>query len=123
MPQFSERSRKNLETCDKRLQDIFNEVIKGFDCTILCGSRNKEEQDKAFEQGYSQLKYPDSKHNFYPSKAVDAAPYPINWNDRERFSFMAGYVKATADRLGIKIKWGGSWEIFVDRPHFELDES
>ena len=41
---------------------------------------------------------------------------------------MAGYIQATADKLGIKIRWGGDWDsdgdlddqTFMDLGHFEL---
>jgi peptidoglycan L-alanyl-D-glutamate endopeptidase CwlK len=75
MPKFSRISKKRLETCDIRLQNIFNEVVKTYDCSILCGYRTKQEQNNAFNKGRSKLKYPHSKHNKYPSKAVDVAPY------------------------------------------------
>ena len=72
-----------------------------------------------------------SKHNSFPSLAVDVAPYPINWSDKERFYFFAGYVKATADQMKIKIRWGGDWDgdtkvrdqTFMDLPHYELIET
>lgn len=57
MPYYSERSKKRLETCHEDLQKLFNEVIKHFDCTILCGHRGQEEQDKAFAEGMS-FKFP-----------------------------------------------------------------
>ena len=42
---------------------------------IVCGHRNKEDQNKAFAEGKSKLKWPKGKHNKLPSQAVDAAPY------------------------------------------------
>ena len=54
------------------LQNLFNEVIKDRDCTILCGYRGKEEQEKAVSEGNSKLHYPHSKHNYNPSCAVAA---------------------------------------------------
>ena len=43
MPKFSKKSKSKLETCDSKLQDLFNEVIMHFDCSILCGHRGEEE--------------------------------------------------------------------------------
>ena len=130
MPTFGERSRKALNSADPKLRQLFDEVIKGFDCSILCGSRDEAAQEDAFEHGLSKVHWPNSKHNTYPSKAVDAAPWPINWKDTRRFDFFAGYVQATADRLGIKIRWGGDFtndgnlqnDSFIDQDHFELVE-
>jgi len=44
MPAFGERSRNNLKTCHEDLQKLFNEVIKHFDCSVICGHRGQEEQ-------------------------------------------------------------------------------
>ena len=130
MPKFSKKSLSKLETCDKRLQDLFLRVVKKFDCTILEGHRSKDRQNKLFDEGKSKLKYPKGKHNSLPSKAVDVAPYPIDWNDRERFTYFAGYVLGIAYQMGLKIRWGGDWDMdtkvkdnnFDDLPHFEIKE-
>ena len=130
MPKFSKKSLSKLETCDKRLQDLFLTVVKKFDCTILEGYRSKDRQNKLFDEGKSKLKYPKGKHNSLPSKAVDVAPYPIDWNDRERFTYFAGYVIGIAYQMGLKIRWGGDWDMdtqvkdnnFDDLPHFEIKE-
>ena len=128
MPEYSERSKDKLASADPRLQVIFNEVVKYFDNTILEGHRGRDDQNEKFRKGLSKLRYPESEHNSLPSKAIDAAPYPIDWNDRERFSFFAGYVKGIAAGLGILIRWGGDWNdntevkdnVFDDLVHFEI---
>ena len=122
MSKFGKTSANRLATCDARLQQVFHEVIKEMDCTILCGHRDEAEQKKAFDSGFSKVKFPNSKHNSYPSKAVDAAPFPINWKDVQSFKKLADIVKVKARGLGIKIKWGGDFKTLVDMPHFELDE-
>jgi len=75
----------------------------------LCGHRTKEKQEEAFNSKHSKVHFPKSKHNSLPSKAVDVAPYPIDWNDLERFYNFGGYVRGIAESLGIKIRWGGDW--------------
>lgn len=117
---FSDESKRRLSTCDSRLQILFNKVIENQDCAILCGHRGKEEQDKAVKEGNSGLLFPFSKHNKLPSKAVDVLPYPVKWDDIRGHYLFAGYVMATADILGIKVKWGGMWKSLIDRPHWEL---
>jgi hypothetical protein len=110
------------------LQLLFSEVIKEFDCTILEGHRGESRQNEMYRTGRSKAKYGESLHNINPSSAIDVAPYPIDWNDRERFTYFAGYVKGKAAALGIKIRWGGDWDgdwqvrdnNFDDLPHFEL---
>ena len=54
MPKFSKRSLDNLATADIRLQNLFNEVIKFYDCTVICGHRGKEDQDRAYREKKSK---------------------------------------------------------------------
>ena len=128
MPSFSTRSKSNLNQAQPDLQRLFNEVIKHYDCTVICGHRSQEDQDKAVAEGKSKVRYPYSKHNSLPARAVDVVPYPIDWDDREGFYAFGGFVKGVASQKGIKIRWGGDWDSdndlhdqkFIDLPHFEL---
>jgi len=128
--EFSKASKERLATCDPRLQQVFNEVIKFFDCKILEGHRGKAAQHKAYMDGDSKVDWPDGKHNSIPSKAVDAMPYPIDWNDWKRICYFAGFVVGIAAHLGIMIRWGRDWDrdtdlndqTFNDGPHYELVE-
>ena len=128
MPKFGSRSRNNLATCHEDLQDLFNEVIKHVDCSVICGHRNKQEQNEAFEKKRTKVKYPNGRHNAKPSMAADVVPYPIDWDDRERFHLFAGFVLGIAQSMEINIRWGGDWnknfEVddnnFDDLPHFEI---
>jgi len=121
MPQFSPLSNYRLATCHPDLIRLFNEVIKNVDCSIICGHRNQEDQDKAFADGFSKLKYPHGKHNAIPSNAVDVCPDPIDWKDVDRFKAFSDNVKAKAKELNIAIIWGGDWDdSFKDYPHYEL---
>ena len=94
MPRFGTRSRNALHSCDERLVKVFNEVIKTVDCAVLEGHRDKDKQNKYYKEGKTKLKYPLGRHNEVPSRAVDVVPYPIDWNDRERFHLFAGFVLA-----------------------------
>lgn len=133
MPAFSLRSLERLRTCDPRLQEVFLEVVKHRDCTVLCGERTEAEQEQAFKDGMSKKRWPYSKHNRKPTdppgvKAADVAPYPIDWHDKERFTHFAGFVLGVAAMQGIRLRWGGDWALdgtpsndkFYDGPHFEL---
>ena len=122
MPKFSDRSKSRLITCDDRLQDLFNEVVEHFDCTVLCGHRNREDQEKAYREGKSKARWGQSNHNTLPSMAVDVVPYPIDWNDIQRFHHFAGLVLGIAAMKGINIRWGGHFKNFFDGPHFEIME-
>ena len=128
MPKFGKRSKNALSSCDERLIKVFDEVIKTVDCSVLEGHRGQSKQDKYYEEGKSKVKYPSGRHNKLPSMAVDVAPYPIDWDDRERFHLFAGFVLGIAKSMGINLRWGGDWnqnfEVddnkFDDFPHFEL---
>lgn len=131
MPTFGRASLRRLSECDDRIQQVLNEVIRTFDCSVLCGYRDEDTQNELFRSGKSHVQWPDSKHNQHPSLAVDVVPYPIDWSDRERFNYFAGYVMGVADQQGIALRWGGDWNRdwkvrdnnFDDLPHFQLEDS
>lgn len=142
MPKFGPKSLENLASADPALQAIFESVISAVDCSILCGHRGEAEQNAAFNSGKSKLRFPQSKHNAFPSRAVDAMPYPIRWPDIShiptafhedirlyaRTAHFAGFVRGVAHQQGTLLRWGGDWNgNFVlesgddwDMPHFEL---
>ena len=128
MPRFGKRSKERLATCDERLQEVFNEVIQFVDCSVLEGHRSQERQDKLYDEGKTKVKYPRGRHNSNPSRAVDVTPYPVYWEDRERQTLFAGFVLGIARAKGIKLRWGGDWDMdfkvmdnrFDDFPHFEV---
>ncbi len=123
MPTFSKSSAEKLATCDRRLQDLFSEVIKLQDCTVVCGFRDECAQNEAYDAGFSHQRWPNGKHNRCPSLAVDVVPYPIDWADSKRFQDFAVLVKECAVKLGIEVDWGGGWADFVDFPHWQVSES
>jgi peptidoglycan L-alanyl-D-glutamate endopeptidase CwlK len=135
MPKFSQASFSKLSTCHQDLQVLFYEVIKYFDCTIIEGYRNQEDQEKAFAAGNTKLHWPNGKHNRQPSMALDAAPYPVDWKNEKRMYWFAGYVMGIAQKLNSEgkmthaLRYGGDWdsdkninnENFKDLVHFELE--
>ena len=128
MPKFGRKSRERLATCDEDLQDLFKEVIKYIDCSVLEGHRSKERQNKLYDEGKTKVRYPNGRHNASPSRAADVVPYPVDWADRERFHLFAGFVLGIAQSMEINVRWGGDWNKnfkvgdnkFDDFPHFEL---
>lgn len=120
MYKFSKNSKTKLQTVNKKLQDIFDEVIKYHDCSIICGIRTLEEQQKAFASNCSKCDGIQKRSKHQDGLAVDVIPYPINWNDINAFYELAGCVKTIAKQKGINIRWGGDWKSFKDYPHWEL---
>lgn len=122
MNKFSRSSQKKLSTCHKDLQTLCEAVLQDMDITILCGARGEFEQNEAFKNGKSKLKFPHSKHNKSPSLAVDCAPWTsggIDWKNLEAFDNMCKLFQQHADKLGIEIRLGRDF-YFKDYPHVEL---
>lgn len=130
MPYFGARSKLRLSSCHPHIQDVMNTVIPHIDFTIIYGFRNEADQTAAFEARpqRSQVPWPQSTHNTDPSEGIDVAPFPIAWDDRERFTLLAGMILMAAYDLGIVLRWGGDWDRdtevkdnkFDDLGHFEL---
>ena len=138
MPSFGARSIQKLETCDQRIQRVLYRVVEVYDITVLEGRRSWEQQLEYFETGRSKVKpgcqgamhVPlDPRDVAFKSLAVDIAPYPIDWADTKRFTYMAGVVMGVAASMGVDLRWGGNWDRdqviiddqnFNDLPHFEL---
>jgi len=139
MYKYSKSSELQLASCHIDLQLICHRLLKHFDHSVLCGHRGKEDQNKAFAEGKSNLKFPNGKHNSIPSMAVDIAPYPREKNkkaDIDKFCVMVGRFLQIADELHeknliiYKIRWGRLWKNglysdekgLLDYAHLELIE-
>jgi peptidoglycan L-alanyl-D-glutamate endopeptidase CwlK len=134
MYKFSEHSKQELNTIHPDLRAVCEVVIETFDFTVLEGHRSRQRQNRLYKQGKSQLQYPESKHNSQPSRAVDLAPYPIDWTAERRFYHVSGHMKMAAHMLrergeiSHELRWGGDWDSdhrfddnqFDDLPHYEL---
>lgn len=115
-----------LLECDPQLIKLFKAVDEVCPIVIIEGKRTKERQEHLLKEGKSKTS--NSKHLREPSEAVDVAPDPVDWNDLKRFYFLAGVVMATARQMGIRIRFGGDWDMdgdfsdnkFNDLVHYEL---
>jgi len=87
------------------------------DFTVIEGIRNINRQRELLKSGKSTTM--NSRH--ITGHAVDMVPWPVDWNDLERFEVVAEAMKTAAEELDIPIVWGGDWKSFYDAPHFELD--
>lgn len=126
MYKFGKRSRKRLKGVDARLVNVLNELIKIMDVTVIEGLRSAERQEELLAQGATKVKY--SKH--MEGKAVDICPYPIDWDDRDRFHYMGGMIRGIAKQLNLNVRWGGDWDSdgevkdnnFDDLVHIEIKD-
>ncbi len=129
MKVYSSKSQNNLDSADPRLILIFTEALQIIDHSILCGYRPDAEQLALFLEKKTKIRS-GGKHNRKPSLAIDALPYPINYEDTERMCLLAGIILAIAHKYGVKIRWGRDWdgdtnlleETFLDYAHFEIVE-
>lgn len=123
-------------TLHPNLQRLFSEYIrrapKHLDSALVCGFRGEDAQNRAFAEKNSTKRWPDSKHNVYPSLACDirpASPFVSkDWEDKVRFARIVGFIECVSFDLGISIRCGLDWnsdgrsidERFPDLGHIEL---
>lgn len=137
MPAFGRGSLRQRATIRDELKETLDAVVAIYDISILEGRRSWARQGELLRQDppATTLQPGESKHNpptegdeTWLSDAVDIAPHPIDWDDTNRFCYMAGLVIGVGSRLGHKIRWGGNWDqdqiiltdqSFDDLPHFE----
>lgn len=126
---LGKQSLERLMTCHDDLQLLILDVAQRInagelfvagirDITVLCGYRGQLEQNRAFIDGKSKLDWPHSKHNKTPSLAVDIAPFPIDWKDRDAFMILRGFVLARAAALKLDVG-----TISWDPPHYQLNNA
>ena len=118
MYKFGKKSKERLRGVHPKLVNVLNELIKIMDVTIIEGLRSEERQKELLEQGKTKTKF--SKH--IKGKAVDLAPYPIDWEDRERFHYMGGMIRGIGKQLNTDIRWGGDWDSDVEIKDNSFDD-
>jgi len=131
MYKFSDRSERNRATLHPYLQSLVDEMINHRDFSIIEGHRSREAQDHYYETGKSKVKWPNSRHNTFPSEAMDIIPYPFkpaDWENRELWVGWSNWVVGFAAARGVTLRSGYDWDrdfdhrdqTFMDGPHFEL---
>lgn len=123
MFKFSTKSINNLNTVDKKLYQLANEVLKisNIDFGISEGLRTLKTQQEYYKQGKSQCDGINQKSKHQEGKAIDIICYinnKITW-DNKYYYYIAGLFESKAKELNINIRWGGWWT-FEDCVHFEL---
>ena len=128
MYKFGKKSKERLKGVDTKLINVLNELIKIMDVTIIEGVRSKEKQQEYFKDGKSKIDGITKKGMHQLGKAVDLAPYPVDWKNTGRFYYMGGMLRGIAKQLNIKVRWGGDWDSdgkikdqkFNDLVHIEI---
>ena len=151
MARFSTKSMSQLSSCERDIQTIFQEVVKYADCSVIEGHRSEETQHNHWQKGRKLIRpdadpkkaeswkvvdksevvtYKDgytkkSRHQNYPSPAVDVVPYPQMWSDPIAFQRFIGVVHWVQDRLyeegKIQKKLDNGYDLWngFDSPHWE----
>ncbi len=128
MNYYSKKSRERLNTCDERLIELFERVLVRYDHSIICGHREKDDQNRAYLLGNSRAQWPQSKHNQLPSLAVDAGPWDkylrdIPWEAMLPWYELATVVFDEAQKMDLKLTWGGHFsKMKKDLGHWEIIE-
>ena len=137
MPRFSKRSLNALRGVHPDLVLLMTSAIcdSPVDFTVVEGVRTQGRQMSLYAQGRTTkgniVTYADgikrkSNHQVKADgygHAVDIYPYvngKLNFNDVASLKKIASHIKATAERIGVKVTWGGDWKRPYDPPHFEV---
>lgn len=130
MYQFSSKSLERLSTVNPLLQDIMKEAIKvspiDFGIPLYGGLRTAKQQNQLFKDGKSKCDGIKIKSYHQSGNAVDVYAYVnghASWDD-VHLGIIAGVVLSVADRKGVNLRWGGTFESNEfhgwDKPHFEI---
>lgn len=134
MRTWSKRSKRVYDTLHPKLQVLVTRIRDEVcDISLISGHRDFMEQNALFESGASTLRWPDSKHNKNPSRAVDLQPYPYPSYEPKLWGalgYIAGRAMAIAAEEGFSIRWGGDWngngdltdQSFDDLFHLEIGD-
>lgn len=129
------RHRNNVEVCprceeklagaDPRIATWFRDIKKLFPTVHVAVSyRGPIEQNKAFEEGKSKLRYPKSKHNATKDKKPAARALDLfNLSTEGIATFPMPFYKKIADACAERkdpIRWGGTFKTLGDGNHFEM---
>ena len=124
---FSKRSLNNLIGIHPDLVKLMKETIKDtpIDFVITEGVRTATRQNQLFKQGKSKCDGYTKKSNHQVKAdgyghAVDLYPLPVQYSDPKPYIELSKHIKSVANKLNIKIRWGGDFKSLVDRPHWEL---
>lgn len=123
---FGETSLKRMQGVHPLLRQCAERALSYgiLDLTVVPygGLRTLDDQRQLVAKGASQTL--NSLHRVQPETgfghAIDLAPYPLDWNNIERFMLAGTLMFRAAMELGVPLEWGGHWKNFKDYPHFQL---
>lgn len=101
------RSKQNLVGVHPdlvRLTELAIQITKQ-DFTVVQGLRTEQQQASAVKSGNSWTMR--SRH--LTGHAIDVVPYPVDWNDLNKFKLIRDAFFQASSELEIPIRWGGDW--------------
>lgn len=144
-------SSRKLSDAHPRLQEAykfskraFEESNPNLEVILVCTYRSPEEQDKLYKQPHDGIdndkdgliderdekvtnaKAGQSKHNAYPSLAIDIAFKKLHEKGLDynilHFKIFYGFMKIfdKGIRWGANVKYGGNFKSIHDAPHYEI---
>lgn len=139
---WGRRSLDNLSTVHPRLRAVADRALQlsPTDFVVTDGLRGKEDQDRAVAEKRSKTPFPKSNHNktsdpswvgdrYKASDALDFMPLPLGYKaPASVWKGIATAFEQAGRELGIKVRWGGDWNMDGDKtlndswdmPHVEL---
>jgi peptidoglycan L-alanyl-D-glutamate endopeptidase CwlK len=131
---FSSSSEKNMKGVDSRLIEIAHEALCNspidFGVPQFGGLRTSKDQQELFNRVPKVTNADGVKIKSYhqSGKALDIYAFvngKASW-DELHLALIAGVVLSTANRLGYKVTWGGTFgsKEFKgwDKPHFQIED-
>lgn len=123
-----------LKGVDEQLVNIVKRAIEisEVDFTVLEGVRTLERQRELYAQGRTapgKIVTWTMKSRHIEGKAVDLVPYPLDWNDLDKFDKIKNAMFQAAREQDVNLRWGADWDGDgkyrekgeYDSPHFELN--
>lgn len=123
-----------LKGVDETLVNVVKRAIEisEVDFTVLEGLRTLERQRELYAQGRTapgKIVTWTMKSRHIEGKAVDLVPYPLDWNDLDKFDKIKDAMFQAAKELDVNLRWGADWDGDgnyrekgeYDSPHFEIN--
>lgn len=105
----------------KRAEKVLSYGIMDATVPPYGGLRTLDDQRKLVASGASlTLNSLHRKQETGFGHALDLIPYPVDWNNIERFNMLATLMFRAALEDGYPHEWGGHWKRFKDYPHHQL---
>ena len=123
-----------LQGVDETLVNVVKRAIEisEVDFSVLEGVRTLERQCELYAQGRTapgKIVTWTMKSKHIEGKAVDLVPYPLDWNDLEKFNKIKDAMFQAAREQDVNLRWGADWDGDgkyrekgeYDSPHFEIN--